>query len=61
MSKQAKKQYNLLLKEGMLLDMYNNLSGFWEEDRNKFLDIYETEQFYTNNIEVIDEEYYGEE
>jgi hypothetical protein len=61
MSKQAKKQYNLLLKEGMLLDMYNNLSGIWEEDRNKFLDIYETEQFYTNNIEVIDEEYYGEE
>jgi hypothetical protein len=61
MSKQAKKQYNLLLKEGMLLDMYGNLSGIWEEDRNKFLDIYETEQFYTNNIEVIDEEYYGEE
>lgn len=60
MEKKAKKQYNLLLKEGMLLDMYYNLSGVWEDDKKKFLDLYETEQFYTNNIEIIDEEYYEE-
>ena len=60
MEKKAKKQYNLLLKEGMLLDMYDNLSGNWEDDKKRFLDLYETEQFYTNNIEIIDEEYYEE-
>lgn len=44
----------------MLLDMYDNLSGNWEDDKKRFLDLYETEQFYTNNIEIIDEEYYEE-
>ena len=60
MTMTAKKQYNLLLKQGSLLDLYEHLTGVWEEDKNSFQELWEMEQSYINNIEVIDEEYYGE-
>lgn len=56
----AKKQYNLLLKQGSLLDLYEHLAGVWEEDKDKFQELWEMEQSYINNTEVIDEEYYDE-
>ena len=56
----AKKQYNLLLKQGSLLDLYEHLTGVWEEDKNSFQELWEMEQSYISNIEVIDEEYYEE-
>lgn len=56
----AKKQYNLLLKQGSLLDLYEHLTGVWEEDKDKFQELWEMEQSYINNTEVIDEESYDE-
>lgn len=53
----AKKQYNILLKSGILLEMYETLTGNWLEDKHEFEKIYEMEQSFTNNLDVIDEEY----
>lgn len=57
MTMTAKKQYNALLKRGILLDMYETLIGVWEEDKHEFERIFEAEQFYTNNIELEDDGY----
>ena len=48
----ARQQYNALLKSGALLDIYEDLTGLWEEDKIAFLEIYETEQSIINDIEV---------
>ena len=56
----AKKQYNLLLKQESLLELYEHLTGVWEEDKDSFQELWEMEQSYISSIEVIDEEYYGE-
>lgn len=48
----AKKQYNILLKQGSLLDLYETLSGVWEEDKEEFERVYELEQSFINNIDV---------
>jgi hypothetical protein len=56
----AKKQYNLLLKQGSLLDLYETLTGVWEEDKNKFQELWEMEESFINNIEVEDYEQYEE-
>lgn len=56
----AKKQYNLLLKQGSLLELYEHLTGVWEEDKNKFQELWEMEQSYINNIEITDYEQYDE-
>ena len=60
MTMTAKKQYNLLLKQGSLLELYEHLTGVWEDDKESFKEIWEMEQSYISNIEVIDEEYYEE-
>lgn len=54
----ARKQYNMLLKSGILLEMYEGiLSGIWLEDKHEFEKIYEMEQSFTNNLDVIEEDY----
>jgi hypothetical protein len=55
-----KKQYNLLLKQGSLLDLYETLTGVWEDDKNKFQELWEMEESFINNIEVEDYEQYEE-
>jgi hypothetical protein len=54
-----RKQYNMLLKSGILLEMYEGygFTGIWLEDKHQFEKIYEMEQSFTNNLDVIDEEY----
>jgi len=52
-----RKQYNMLLKSGILLEMYPEMSGEWIEDKHEFEKIYEMEQSFTNNLDVIDEDY----
>jgi hypothetical protein len=56
----AKKQYNLLLKQGSLLELYDTMTGNWEQDKDVFQELWNMEQFYINNLEVLDEEYYEE-
>lgn len=53
----AKKQYNMLLKSGLLLELYPEMSGEWIEDKQEFERIYEMEDFYTNNTELDDDGY----
>jgi hypothetical protein len=53
----AKSQYNILLKSGLLLELYDNLSGVWSEDKHEFERIYEAEEFYSNNIEIEEDGY----
>lgn len=55
----AKKQYNLLLKQGLLLEIYDvqGLTGDWNIDKEIFESIYELETSFINNTEVIDEDY----
>jgi hypothetical protein len=53
----AKSQYNILLKSGLLLELYDTLSGVWSEDKHEFERIYEAEEFYSNNIEIEEDGY----
>ncbi len=52
----AKSQYKMLLKSGILLEMYEeyDLSGNWEEDKHTFEKIYEAEESFTTNLEIED-------
>lgn len=53
----AKKQYNILLKNGILLELYDTMTGIWLEDKHEFERIYEAEESFTNNIETEFDEY----
>lgn len=37
----VKKEYDVLLDSGELLEMYPELSGSWKKDKNKFTKIWE--------------------
>lgn len=51
----AQKEYNTLLKSGVLLELYeDNLTGNWEEDEATFTKIYDANQFFINDLEVDD-------
>jgi len=52
----AKKEYKMLLRNGMLLDLYEELVGNWEEDKDTFTKIYEANLFFTEHLEVDDYE-----
>lgn len=48
--------YEDLLKTGDLYDMYENMSGDFEQDKNKFKSQQEALESFTSNIEInIDE------
>lgn len=50
----AKTQYKTLLKSGILLEMYPEMTGVYEDDKHEFERIYESEQFFSNNLEIED-------
>ena len=55
---ESKKQYDLLLKQGSLLELYENMTGIWAEDRDLFQSFWELEQFYITNTEITDYDEY---
>ncbi len=47
----VKKEYNVLLEGGELLEMYPELSGSWEKDEKVFTSIWEKNQEAIRDIE----------
>jgi len=47
----AKKEYNVLLENGELLELYPELSGSWKEDKELFTPIWETNKEAIKNID----------
>ena len=52
----AKKEYMFLYSNGMLGDLYPDLSGDWEEDKKEFTVIWELNEIFTKQIDVDYEE-----
>lgn len=52
----VKKEYQVLLDSGELLEMYPELSGSWEKDKKKFTLIWEQNVEAIKNIDVTFEE-----
>jgi hypothetical protein len=52
----AKKEYNALLKNGVLLDLFEDMCGNWEEDESLFTKYYEANLFFTQDLEIDDYE-----
>ena len=52
----AKKEYLFLQGNGMLEELYPELSGNWEEDRKEFTVLWELNEIYTKGIDVDYEE-----
>jgi hypothetical protein len=53
----AKKQYNMLLKNGILLELYpEELTGNWLEDKETFTKFYEANLYFKEPLEVEDYE-----
>ena len=50
----AKKQYNMLLKNGILLELYPELIGEWSLDKDTFTKLYEANLYFTEPLEVED-------
>lgn len=50
----AQKEYNMLLKSGALLELYEDMVGNWEEDGDAFTKIYDANEFFLGNLEVDD-------
>lgn len=53
----AKKEYDVLLENGELLEMYPELSGSWKEDKKNFIVIWEQNIEAIKNIDVNFDEY----
>ena len=53
----VKKEYDVLLENGELLEMYPELSGSWSKDKNKFTAIWEQNIEAIKNIDVNFDEY----
>lgn len=53
----AERQYNMLLANGDLLDLYPGLTGEWNKDKKVFAELYEMNRKAINDIDVS----YGEE
>ena len=47
-----KKLYNELLKTGDLFEMYSNLTGEWEEDKNSFNEQQDALETFSNQIDA---------
>lgn len=50
----AKTEYNMLLKNGILLELYPEMCGEWELDKDSFTKIHEANLFFTEPLEVDD-------
>lgn len=50
----AKKEYNALLKSGALMELFEGMSGNWQDDEDVFIKYYEANLFFTQNLEVDD-------
>lgn len=53
--KEAKKQYNLLLETGDLFELFDDLVGSWEEDKESFIKHYEETDLLLHDSFDIDE------
>lgn len=49
--------YTDLLKTGDLFDMYEAMTGDWKIDKNRFIKQQEALESFSENIEIIDEEF----
>lgn len=54
---ESRAEYNNLLDAGELLEMYPELSGVWQEDKNRFLEIWEQNAEAIKHIDVDYNEY----
>ena len=48
----AKKEYEVLLNNGELLEMYPELSGVWSKDKKRFTKIWEQNVEAIKNIDI---------
>jgi len=48
----ARSEYNILLDLGELEELYPNLTGVWEQDKEKFIAIWEQNQIVLNELNV---------
>ncbi len=48
--------YNELKRTGDLFDMYDGMTGVWEEDKVKFKNQQEALESFTNNLNIYDAE-----
>lgn len=53
---QAYREYKMLLDNGILEELYPELSGNWEEDKKLFINILEMNELFTKKIDVDYEE-----
>lgn len=53
----AKEEYNVLLENGELLELYPELSGSWAKDKKKFTTIWEQNIEAIKNIDIDFEEF----
>lgn len=56
MSEQARLQYESLLKEGELKNMFPSMTGKWEKDCDKFIKQYEDNKNLLNMDVIIEDE-----
>lgn len=52
----ARREYNVLLKNGILLELYPELIGNWLDDKDTFTKLYEANLYFTEPLEVDDYE-----
>lgn len=52
MNKQAKREYDSLLKSGELLEMFEDFTGSWRKDKKAFLQYWENNQEVLNDLDV---------
>lgn len=52
----AKREYNMLLKNGILLELYPEFTGDWSIDEDSFTKLHEANLFFIEPLEVDDYE-----
>lgn len=52
----AKKEYSMLLRNGILLELYPELEGEWLLDKDTFTKLYEANLYFTEQLEIDDYE-----
>jgi hypothetical protein len=51
-----KNLYNEMLRTDDLIDMYIDMTGIWEDDKNKFQAQQDALESFTNNLDIDDAE-----
>jgi hypothetical protein len=54
---QFKEQYDILLKNGELLDMFPHFSKKWEKDKDEFISSWEESNRITDDLDIDFDEY----